>query len=75
MENTISVVLKHLGVRVETRITQLGDLLREKLDTVGGVTENDRLVDLELPKEDVSIITTLGSTCESLTLEKRVLRQ
>jgi len=75
VENTISVVLKHLGVRVETRITQLGDLLREKLDTVGGVTENDRLVDLELPKEDVSIITTLGSTCESLTLEKRVLRQ
>lgn len=69
------MVLKHLGVRVETRITQLGDLLREKLDTVGGVTENDRLVDLELPKEDVSIITTLGSTCESLTLEKRVLRQ
>ena len=62
-------------MRVETRITQLGDLLREKLDTVGGVTENDRLVDLELPKEDVSIITTLGSTCESLTLEKRVLRQ
>jgi hypothetical protein len=42
------VTLKHLGVRVEARVSQFGDLLGEKLNSVGRVTENDRLVDLQL---------------------------
>jgi hypothetical protein len=50
VEYSISVVLEHLGVRVETRIAQLCNLLSEKLDTVGGVAENDRLIDLKLMK-------------------------
>jgi predicted oxidoreductase len=48
VEYTISVILEHLGVRIETRVAQLGDLLGEEFDTVGGVTENNRLVDLQL---------------------------
>ena len=62
-------------MRVETRITQLGDFLGEKLDTVGGVTENDRLVDLKLPEGNISIDLTRDWTSALLTLEKRVLRQ
>lgn len=48
MENSVSVGLLHLCVGVETRIAKFSDLLGEELDTVGGVAEDDRLVDLEL---------------------------
>lgn len=40
--------LEHLGVRVETRVAEFGNLLGEQLDSVGRVAEDDRLVDLEL---------------------------
>lgn len=40
--------LKHLGVRVETRVAEFGNLFSEKLYTVGRVAKNDGLVDLEL---------------------------
>lgn len=48
MEDAVPVGLKHLGVRVEARVAELGDLLCEELDSVGRVAEDDGLVDLEL---------------------------
>ena len=35
-------------MRVETRVSELSDLLCQKFDSVGGVAEDDGLVDLEL---------------------------
>lgn len=35
-------------MRVEARVTQLGDLLGQEFDSVRRVTEDDRLVDLKL---------------------------
>lgn len=40
--------LLHLRVGVETRVAKFSDLLGEELDTVGRVTKDDRLVNLEL---------------------------
>jgi hypothetical protein len=34
VEDSVAVRLKHLGVRVETRVAELGDLLGEELDAV-----------------------------------------
>lgn len=34
MENAIAMRLQHLGVRVETRVTELGNLLREEFDAL-----------------------------------------
>jgi hypothetical protein len=48
VENPVPVVLKHLGVRVETRVAKLSDLLGEEFDAVGRVAEDDGLVDLKL---------------------------
>lgn len=55
MEDSITMSLKHLGVRVETRVSEFGDLLGEKLDSVGRVAEDDRLVDLKLLVRDLLI--------------------
>lgn len=35
-------------MNIKTRITKLGDLLGKKLNSLRGVAEYDRLVDLEL---------------------------
>ena len=48
VEDAVTVRLEHLCVRVEARVAELGDLLREELDAVGGIAEDDGLVDLEL---------------------------
>ena len=48
MEDPIPVGLEHLGVDVETGIAELGDLLRQKLNTVDRIAEDDGLVDLQL---------------------------
>ena len=40
--------LSHLGMNVETWITELGDLLGKELYSLRGVAEDYRLVDLEL---------------------------
>lgn len=37
--------LQHLGVDVEARVPELGDLFREQLDAVDAVAKDDRLVD------------------------------
>lgn len=49
VEDAIPVLLEHLGVRVEARVAELGDLAGEEFDPVGRVAEDDGLVDLELP--------------------------
>ena len=59
MEDAVTSRLKHARVRVEAGVSQLGDLLREKLDAVGGVAENDRLVYLELGKEGIQAVNLL----------------
>jgi len=46
MEHAVTVLLVHLGVYVEARVAELGDLLREQLDSLRGVAEDNRLVDL-----------------------------
>jgi hypothetical protein len=48
VEDSVSVLLTHLGVDVEARVAEFGDLLGEQLDSLGRVTENDRLIDLQL---------------------------
>lgn len=48
MEDSVPMSLEHLGVRIETRVAELGDLLCKEFDSVGRVAEDDRLVDLEL---------------------------
>jgi len=48
MEDAVAVGLQHLGVDVEAAIAQLRDLLRQQLDQVRGIAEDDGLVDLQL---------------------------
>ena len=56
MEDAIPVLLEHLGVDVEAGVAELGDLLGQKLDSVGGVAEDNRLVDLQLGEEGVEAV-------------------
>ena len=44
----VSVGLLHLGVNVEARVAELGDLLGEELYSLGGFTEDDGLVNVQL---------------------------
>ena len=48
MENAVAVALHHLGMDVEARVSQLGDLLGQQLHTIHRVAEDDGLVDLKL---------------------------
>ena len=48
VENTITVGLQHFCMGVETRVTQLCYFLSQELDTVGGITKDDRLINLQL---------------------------
>src|SRR6266550_5708906 len=48
MENAVAMRLQHLCVRVEARISKLCHLFGQKLDTLGRITKDDRLVDLQL---------------------------
>jgi hypothetical protein len=48
MENTITMGLQHLCVRVEARISELCHLFGQELDTLSRITKDDRLVYLQL---------------------------
>lgn len=50
VEDTVTMRLKHLCVRVETGISKFRHFFGQKLDTVGGIAEDDGLIDLELKK-------------------------
>jgi hypothetical protein len=52
VEHSVTVILKHLGVRVEAGVTQFRDLLGEQFHTIGRITEDDRLIDLQLLAEE-----------------------
>lgn len=52
---------------IEARITELGDLLCEQFHTVGGVAEDDGLIDLKFREEGVETVNLL------LLLHKRVV--
>ena len=60
MEDAIPVCLEHLGVRVETGVAEFSDLLRQELDSVCGVAEDDGLVDLQLGRS-ISLNLTADS--------------
>lgn len=53
VEDSVTSCLKHASVTVEARVAEFGDLLGEKLNAVGRVAEDDRLVDLQLGEEGV----------------------
>ncbi|GMT19360.1 hypothetical protein PFISCL1PPCAC_10657 [Pristionchus fissidentatus] len=59
VENSVTMILSHLGVNVVTGISELGDLLGEQLYTLGAVAEDDRLVDLELAEQRVQTMDFL----------------
>mmetsp|Transcript_11992 Transcript_11992/g.50212 ORF Transcript_11992/g.50212 Transcript_11992/m.50212 type:complete len:251 (+) Transcript_11992:284-1036(+) len=67
VEHAVAVRLHHLRVDVEARVPELGDLLRQKLDAVHAVAEDDALVDLQLGEERVQAVHFL------LLLHKRVV--
>lgn len=59
MEHSVSGMLGHLSVTVETRVAKFGNLLSQKLDPVSRVTEDNRLVDLKLGEESVQAVHLL----------------
>ena len=56
VEDAVAVALQHARVDVEARVAELGDLLRQELDAVDAVAEDDRLVDLQLGEERVEAV-------------------
>lgn len=68
MENTVSMRLLHLCMRIEAGIAKFGDLFGQKLDTIGRVTEDDGLVDLELGEKGVEAMHFLSFFDESVVL-------
>ena len=59
VEDLVSMLLHHAGMRVEAGVAKLGDLLGQQLDTVGGVAEDDGLVDLKFGEEGVQAVDLL----------------
>jgi hypothetical protein len=77
MEHPVSMSLKHLGVGVEARVAEFGNLLGEEFDSVGGVAEDDGLIDLKLVivRSCQLIGKTTGDLSPKSTLENSVFRQ
>ena len=50
VEHLVSLFLAHLGVKVEARVAQLNDFLRQELDSHRGVTEDYSLGYIQLSK-------------------------
>lgn len=77
MEHPVSMSLKHLGVGVEARVAEFGNLLGEEFDSVGGVAEDDGLIDLKLVivRSCQLIEKTTGDLSPKSTLENSVFRQ
>ena len=48
VEDSVSVLLAHSRVNEVARVAEIRDLASEKLNPLGRITENDRLVDLQL---------------------------
>lgn len=59
VEHSVTVLLKHAGVRVEARVAEFSDLLGEQFHTVCGVTEDNRLVNLKFGEKGVETVNLL----------------
>lgn len=68
VEDTIAGVLQHASVRIKARVAELGDFLSQELHTGGGVTEDDRLVDLEAGEEGIQAMDLLLLLDEGIIL-------
>ena len=68
VEDAVTVLLKHAGVRVEAGVAELSNLLGQKLDTGGRVTEDDGLVDLETGEKGVETVDLLLLLDEGIVL-------
>lgn len=68
VEDTVAIMLQHLGVRVKTRVSELGDLLCKKLDSICGIAEDDGLVDLKFGEEGVEAMNFLLLFHETVVL-------
>ena len=74
MKDAISVLLLHLGVNVEAGITEFRDFLGQQLDALGGIAEDDRLVDLQLGEERVQAVDLLPLLDEGVVLRHSLQR-
>lgn len=68
MEHAIPIMLQHSRMGIEARIAKLGDFLREKFNTVGGVAEDDALVDLQFRKQGIETVDLLSFLHERIVL-------
>jgi len=48
MKDAVAMLLVHPRVNVETRVAEFRDLLSKQLNSLCSITEDDRLVDLQL---------------------------
>jgi len=60
MEDTVAMGLKHFCMRVEARIAELRHFFGEEFNTVRGVTEDNRLVDLQLGEQGIQTMNLLS---------------
>ena len=47
MENAVTMSLGHFGMNIVTTVTELGDFLGQKFDTLSRIAENDTLINLK----------------------------
>lgn len=59
VENFVSSQLGHFSVGIVTRVAKLSDLLGQQLDSVGGVTKNNGLINLQLAEKSVQTVQFL----------------
>ena len=75
MENPISVCLLHLGMDIVARVAKLGNFLREQLDAVHGIAENDTLVDFQFGEQGVEAVDLLSFLDVSVKLGDTAKRE
>lgn len=68
VEHAVASVLRHFGVTVEARVSELGDFLGEQLNAVGRVAEDDGLVNLQFGEQGVETVDLLLLFYESVIL-------
>lgn len=68
MEDLVAVLLQHSSMGVIARISKIGNLLGQQLHSIGGVTEDDRLIDLEFRKQCIEAMNLLLFFNESVVL-------
>ena len=59
VEDAVAVRLKHTSVTVEARVAQFGNLLGQQFDAVGGIAEDDGLIDLKFGEQSIEAVDLL----------------